>query len=311
MAEAAVEGRGGWLPLGAELSARERAIEAEKALKLTAVALGLDFADIEVPRGVPPPASAALTTLAERLTDAKTPSEDWEESEKKVSRLLAVWDRKIQDTLAGQAAESNAAYQLARGLGEAYWTVDVGSPTTALQTVLGRPRVSALQQLLIPLSGHLPHLTILALHHALDEWSSCVTGLQASDEAVIAALVQQHRVWEQLLVFGADPASLISSTNAIKRARAIWPLIGAYRWEFAALTVGVVLLGLAVGTSVAGLATHWVPAVSAVAGVAGISSSAIQARAKNTARGLSTWLRDHLYIELIEEGATKLPVVTK
>src|SRR5487761_1792829 len=42
LAEEAVKGRGPWFPLGQERSPRERVIEVEKGLCLTASALGLD-----------------------------------------------------------------------------------------------------------------------------------------------------------------------------------------------------------------------------------------------------------------------------
>lgn len=310
LAKAGTEGRGSWLPLEEERSPKERAIEAEKRLICASAALDMrqKFAQSGMPEDGPPEFGDALQEAGRKLIDAAQVDTDGRAAaERTVGSVLAAWDRVIQDYLASVSWEAAAAYRLGRGLGEVYWALEFDETgCKGTEFVLGAGRLSALQDLLLRLSSVLHPLTRTAISSSLDKWGDWARAGGKANATVVAALADQHKVWQALLVEGVDPPTLVRPVLAVKKASSIIPIVKAYGLEVLLAIAGLGLLTLASG--LVATSSHVLGPVLGILGLGGISAGAVQARAKTVSHGLTQRLQDHLQQELVNVGATRLPV---
>ena len=320
------------LPLDAadERSATEQQVEATKVLMTVAGRAGADLPIDQLtgqdPRYYPgidsPVASRALAYLVSRLIFARDPKNDlhatlnaprllddeskdpgewWE----KLERFLWMWDAGIQDSLASGAFGTASAYQLGRGLAEAYWALnkndDPGSPRS-WSFLLGRNRATALSVLCRRLAPSIGTVAATAIAASVEAWQT-VAESPASYFDPFSKLGEQLIVWRDLLLTQRDPVSLVDK-KALERASArVTPLIKAFKWEL--------LLGVAASVAL-GLSAYYLPhvggSVGAVLSAFGITAAAVGSRAKAVIQSVTARVRNSMSQELVTGAVIKIPV---
>jgi hypothetical protein len=315
------------LPLRSERTAVEQAVEAEAVLAYLATALKVDG-----PQGAGPDGrggadqatttySQALLAVAHTLHDGPGGSgspngdgplnrpETWDQ----LADCLYHWDAHIQDTLAAESETQSSAYQLGRGLAEAYWALD---PTAAdgepgsWTVLLGEQRRRLLTRHAGRLAAYFDPLTAPALAGSLQVWGAVVAdpGWRGQADAVSRLRSQTHR-WYALLVLGQDPSTLVQPGSLIRHSRTT---LRAARMFAPQLLVGLLSFGaitavsylLATDTGSAGVAT-----VLGAVGFLGLSGASLQASLKNRANAILERLRTNAYADLVAEAITVAPTV--
>lgn len=169
--------------------------ETAKAAVRIAAALGVDlavamWATAEVaktqPAGTVVPAGTGglAPALADLGTDEPLRSSPPEPPAwKLLQTMLFRWDEAIQDMLAQGTFGDSSAYQLARGLAESYWALEIsgdlppaGSPPLAgsWQFLLGRQRAATFATLCDRLSGPIDPNTATAIKFCVGVWEDWV-----------------------------------------------------------------------------------------------------------------------------------------
>ena len=321
------------LPLRSERTALEQAVEAEAVLAYLATLLKVDG-----PQGAGPDGRAgtdqtltysqALLAVAHTLHDGPggagdgarggSPNGDGPLNRPETWELLADclyhWDAHIQDTLAAESETQSGAYQLGRGLAEAYWALDPaaadGEPGS-WSVLLGEQRRRLLTRHAGRLAAYFDPLTAPALAGSLQVWGAVVAdpGWRGHADAVAQLRSQTHR-WYALLVLGQDPTSLVQpgsfirhSRTTLKAARIFAPQLLVGLLSFAAITAVSYLLATDSGS--AGVAT-----VLGAVGFLGLSGASLQASLKNRANAILERLRTNAYADLVAEAITVAPTVS-
>lgn len=313
-----------------ERSAAEQQVEAVKVLMEVAtgadVDLRVDKLTGQDPGAYPgigePLASYALAYLVSRLLYARNPaydlhatldapplrngeSEDAKQWWAKLEVFLWMWDAGIQDSLASGAFGTASAYQLGRGLAEAYWALnendEPGSPRS-WGFVLGTNRATALSLLCRRLAPSIGMLTATAVATSVEAWEE-VAGSPASYFDPFKKLGEQLLIWRDLLLTRRDPTSLVDKKVLERESARVLPLLNAFKWEL--------LLG--VGASAAlGLSAFYLPhlggSVGAVLSAFGITTAAVVSRAKAVIQSVTTRVRNSLSQDLVTAAVIKTPV---
>jgi phospholipase C len=311
------------LPLADERSPAEQRIEVEHVLGAVAGGAGVDPPDYRqlpgqsgTPSGAGDGAKAAsmrLGELAVDLRDARTSgdtariSHAWDS----LAELLYGWDAYIQDRLAALPFGTASAYQLGRSLAEMYWALDPTAPAgdpSSWQFLWGEHRGQSINHLLDRLAGHFSPLTTHALRFGVKEWSEL-----AADAAwrcqtnVMEALRRQVRLWQDLLVTGEDPATLVAPRTLLKRARQIRGLVASFWPELMLLVVALAIL-LGAVAFLSGRGTNQAGAtVGLVGGSLGMTGAGLAARAKNLANNVFGRLRTTLDQDVVDAAVTLRP----
>jgi hypothetical protein len=220
-------------------------------------------------------------------------------------------DAHAQDTLAAQSDMQGAAYQLGRGLAEAYWALDPGAASTPLTPqcwafLLGEHRCEELTRLVGRLSGYFNPYCPPAVAGTLCLWQSVADDEQwrkgAQDH-----LYQQLRRWYELLVLGQDPSTLIPPYALLKDWRASSHAVRALWIQLVTAAVSLALVIALIILILNGSANAVLKAIIGVVGIAGLSAATVQARLKTTAQGLLSRFRQDAYTDLVASAIAEAP----
>jgi hypothetical protein len=324
------------LPIGGEHSLVEQQIATRVAVGLLVQPFGLDQ---PLPKR-DEPASETIKTLAmdieSKLAAAERNGHDvarpdtypadsevakaWEE----IADAIYYWDEQIKDGL-GVSAELLAAYQLGRGLSEAFWALDPDAPAPAtkptLESTASPPDPGSWEFLLGPrrklmlgaylklLEGALAPLSGPAVQGPLSRWCQLVGDDQVRNrpQDALEALRGQLQNWRGVLLGSRDPTSfakhvgLRASLRQARRVAQTLPL------ETCLAGVGIALLagaGYALGSNTT---NKGVAVLASVVGFFGVTGAGLLARAKAQAAVLTVRLREAFYRDLVEARATVLP----
>jgi hypothetical protein len=201
-------------------------------------------------------------------------------------------DSHAQDTLTAQSDMRAAAYQLGRGLAEAYWALDPGAACAPLtpqcwEFLLGEQRCEELARLVGRLSGYFNPYCAPAVAGTLRLWQS-VAGDPEWRKGAQDYLYGQLRRWYELLVLGQDPSTLIPPYALLRDWRAASHALRALWVQLvtAAISIGLViaLIALILGGS-NGSASASLKAVFGVVGVVGLSAAASRPGSRPARKG--------------------------
>jgi hypothetical protein len=301
------------LPLGAERTDAELAIEAEATLRGLAQKMEVDFDRSTMSNeeaGASGLASLRLTELAKACSHASDHGQ-WEEVWRNFSSFLYAWDAKIQDELGVASLNQAAAYQLGRGLSEVFWALDsdIAGPDDARswQFLLGDERRAILSQLLDRLAIYWDPLVAPAVVASLNAWGNLATKANGTMPlGVHESLHEQMLVWQDLILAERDPHSLLSSKphwELLKSFGEIWAIF----WpQLVAGTVSVIVLAVAAAL-LGSNALHGLGAFLAVLGAFGVTTAGLQASLKDYVHQLLARLRQAAYQDLVSTAVTRLP----
>jgi hypothetical protein len=319
------------LPLDAadERSITEQQIEATKILMKVAGTVKVDLPVEQLtdqtvddyPNIAEPVASYALAYLVSRLLHARNHRNDlhatlgapplangeqdgpdywWG----RLEGFIWMWDAGIQDCLASGAFGTASAYQLGRGLAEAYWALNPEDAPTSPRSwhlLLGENRTTALSLLCRRLSPAIGKITAPAIAASVEAWQVVAESPSEYFEP-FAQLGDQLLVWRDLLLTQRDPTSLVDKKVLEKSSARILPLMNAFKWE----------LMLGVGASAAlGLSTHYLPnlggSIGAVLSAFGITAAAVGSRAKAVIQSVTDRVRNSLSQDLVTQVVVRTP----
>lgn len=324
------------LPIGGEHSLVEQQIAARVAVGDLAERFGLDE---PLPKR-DDPASETMKALAIALEDALNASEenghpavrpdaypadsDVAKAWKAAAEAIYYWDAAIQDGL-GVSAELAAAYQLGRGLAEAFWALDPETPAPrkkptlkstdspphpgSWEFLLGPRRQLMLGSYLKLLEGALTPLTGPAIRGPLTRWCKLVADDQVRKRSqdALEALRGQLQNWRDVLLGSRDPVSFAKGFGFRLALRQALRVVQTLPLETFLGLAGIALLAVAgyflgSGTSKTGTAVF-----ASVLGFFGVTGAGLLARAKAQAAVLGVHLREAFYRDIVEAQATVLP----
>lgn len=323
------------LPIGGEHSLVEQQIATRVAVGLLAARFSLNDPLPQRQEAPPDTIRALAMDLEQKLEAAEKNSapvrpdaypagsevaKAWEAA----AEAIYFWDEQIQDGL-GVSAELLAAYQLGRGLAEAFWALDPDAPepdkpatTTSTDSpphpgswefLLGPRRQQMLGAYLGLLEGAFAPLTGSAVRGPLGNWCTLVANRQVrgrSEPSLIALRGQLHN-WRDVLLGSRDPISFAKHFGlklAFRQARRVAQTLPLETF----LLLGGIALMAAAGYALGSDTTKTGTAVAAtVLGFFGVTGAGLLARAKAQAAVLSVHLREAFYRDLVEAQATVLP----
>jgi len=302
------------LPLGVERSWREQTIQVEAIVRGLAAepALAIDFplSDLSYQgHGAKGTATGHLEDLAKAVAAAweSGVTADSEAAWRSVASFLASWDAKIQDHLAHRALVS-AAYQLGRGLADIRWAAVLGAggadDMTSLWYLAGPARVTALKRVLERLATAYDPVTRRAITASLDGWGAVAASGTAVDGALLEQLDLQALVWHDLAVGERVGHDLVDLGGTLERPALLWHAAGQLWPELFLGSLATVALSVGAWCLASTSAQMHPPAaVVTVLGIAGVSVSAISARARSAAKGLGAAIRERVFANLVAERA--------
>jgi hypothetical protein len=296
------------LPLRAERTGNELRIEAQAVLCALASELNVDA------NGASGPSYAmAVDSQAADLARARATRDDrgaaayWD----RLAELIYRFDAHIQDTMSARCEAQASAYQLGRGLAEAYWALDPGAPCDPRRpdcwtVLLGEQRCDDLIMLAGRLSAYFGPYCLPAIAGTVRIWQSVASDDRwrrgAEDD-----LYRQLTRWYDLLALSPDPAIFIGP-YALAPTRRLFAC--ALRALLPQLITAAISLGLVVAlvTFIAdGTAGPPLQAVIGVAAAAGLATATVQARFKNGALDLMARLQRDTYTDLVVAAVTEVP----
>jgi hypothetical protein len=220
-------------------------------------------------------------------------------------------DAHAQDTLAAQSDMQGAAYQLGRGLAEAYWALDPDAACTPLTAqcwtfLLGEQRCEELTRLVGRLSGYLNPYCPPAVAGTLCLWQS-VAGDEQWRKGAQDHLYLQLRRWYELLILGQDPSTLIPPYALLKDWRASIHAVQALWIQLVTAAISLALVIVLIALILKGSANAFLKAAIGVVGIVGLSAATVQAGLKTTAQGLMSRFRQDAYTDLVASAIAEAP----
>lgn len=323
------------LPIGGEHSLVEQQIATRVAVGLLADRFVLNQPLPQ--RDEPPPETirtlamdleqkleAAEKNSAPVRPDAYPAGSDVRKAWEAASEAIYYWDEQIQDGL-GVSAELLAAYQLGRGLAEAFWALDPDAPAPdtkptlestespphpgSWEFLLGPRRQQMLGASLALLEGAFAPLTGSAVRGPLTRWCALVADQQVRNrsEAALVALRGQLHNWRDVLLGSRDPISFAKGFGLKLAFRQAFRVAQTLPLETFLLLGGIALMAVA-GYALGSDTTRTGTAVAAsVLGFFGVTGAGLLARAKAQAAVLGVHLREAFYRDIVEAQATMLP----
>jgi hypothetical protein len=288
------------LPLHVERTYPELRIEAQAVLQKLSDDLGVGTVTVN---GQQQNLATVMDQQAHALAQAAAGTEAATAAWNVLASTIYEFDAHAQDILAAESDMYSAAYQLGRGLAEAFWALDPGAACDPLtpncwEFLLGEHRCTELTRLTGRLSAYFSPYCCPAIAGTVSLWRSIASDQQWRQGAQ-SDLFQQLRRWYELLVLGQDPSTLIKPYALVKNWRTTLRVLQAL-WVQLATTVVSLALVIAVITLIAdGSSTAFVKSLLGVLGTAGLSTAAFQARLKSTAQGLLTRFRQDAYTDLV------------
>ncbi len=324
------------LPIGGEHSLVEQQIATRVAVALLADGFGLDEPLPDRTEAPGDTVKALAIDLEEKLEaaeqDGRPPArpdtyppgsavaQAWEAA----AEAIYYWDEQIQDRL-GVSAELYAAYQLGRGLSDAFWALNPDAPaplaTPTLTSTASPPDPASWEFLLGPrrklmlgayltlLEGALAPLSGPAVSGPLGRWCKLVADEQVrrrSPDAQVA-LRGQLQNWRDVLLGSRDPTSFAKGFGVRLALRQALRVVQTLPLETFLGAGGIALLGLAgyfLGASTQNTGTA---ILASVLGFFGVTGAGLLAWAKARAAVLSVRLREAFYRDIVEAQATVLP----
>ena len=323
------------LPIGGEHSLVEQQIATRVAVGLLAERFALNEPLPQRKESPPETIKALAMDLERKLEAAEKDSapirpdvypagsevaKAWEAA----AEAIYYWDEQVQDGL-GVSAELLAAYQLGRGLAEAFWALDPDAPEPdtkpTVTSTLSPPHPGSWEFLLGPrrqlmlvaylglLEGAFAPLTGSAVRGPLAHWCTLVGNKQVrkESEAALVALRGQLRNWRDVLLGSRDPISFAKGFGLGQAFRQAFRVVQTLPLETFLLLGGIALMAAA-GYALGADTTRTGTAVAAsVLGFFGVTGAGLLARAKAQAAVLGVHLREAFYRDIVEEQATVLP----
>ena len=308
------------LPLRTERNSTDRRIEAQTVLAKLARRLGVD--------GTPSRAGMIdqqAETLANAVTNQSGVSGAWDA----LASSLYDFDANAQDSLAAQSETQASAYQLGRGLAEAYWALDLKAgcepPTVNSWTfLLGRDRCDELTRIAGRLSAYFNPFAAPALAGTLQLWGAIarnptwrIVG-QADDKLgrqtpndtpdsseerathdAHLALYLQTRNWYGLLIIGQDPATLTEPYEVFANWHLWRSLIKGFWLPLATALVSFGLVVALIALTEYGSHIQFLKALFGVLGVAGLSGATISTKLKSSSQSLLTRVHQDAYTDFV------------
>jgi hypothetical protein len=321
------------LPIGGEHSLVEQQIATRVAVGLLADRFGLNGPLPQ--RKEPPPETvrALAMDLEKKLVAAEKAGDpvarpdthpagsDVGKAWEAAAEAIYYWDEQIQDGL-GVSAELLAAYQLGRGLAEAFWALNPDAPAPeakptlespphpgSWEFLLGSRRKEMLGSYLALLQGAFAPLTGPAVLGPLGNWCGLVADKQVRNrpDVALAALRGQLHNWRDVLLGSRDPISFAKGFGPRLAFRQAIRVVRTLPVE-TFLGVGGIALLAAAGYFLGSDTSHKGVAVAAsVLGFFGVTGAGLLARAKAQAAVLSAHLREAFYRDIVEAQASVLP----
>ena len=255
-------------------------------------------------------AADTLSALCSASASAQT-DEEKKSAWNDLANFLYGWDTYLQDEIVGAASLDSAAYQIGRGLSEAYWALDPDALPDDVRhwgSLLGTTRRAAFRRFLFQVAPSYDSLVISGIVSSLEAWGRVVDNKKAKLSATATAeLRTQMDVWRVLLIDHIDPRSLIDSNTALRKAAGIMRLLRIFWPELTAAVVIIVLTILAVSLLPASTSLGARTAIVAVAGFLGITGATIFATVKAIANASIAKLRSALDAEMIRDAVTVIP----
>lgn len=322
------------LPIGGEHSLIEQQIATRVAVGLLAERFSLNEPLPQRNEAPPDTIKVLAMDLEQKLEaaeknsapvrpDAYPPGSEVARAWQAASEAIYYWDEQIQDGL-GVSAELLAAYQLGRGLAEAFWALDPDAPEPdtkptmastdspphpgSWEFLLGPRRQQMLGAYLATLEGAFAPLTGSAVRGPLTRWCALVSEKQVRSraEALVALRGQVHN-WRDVLLGSRDPISFAKGFGLKLAFRQAVRVAQTLPLETFLLLGGIALMAAA-GYALGSDTTRTGTAVAAsVLGFFGVTGAGLLARAKAQAAVLSVHLREAFYRDLVESQATVLP----
>ena len=296
------------LPLRIERTARELRAEAQVVLHKLAVDLCVDAVMVnnqEQSRTAVIDQQACV--LAATVPGTPETAKAWNALAASIHEL----DAHAQDTLAAQSDMQSSAYQLGRGLAEAYWALDPDAACAPLTPqcwtfLLGEHRCQELTRLAGRLSGYYSPYSPPALAGTLRLWQS-VASDQEWRKGARDHLYRQLRRWYELLVLGQDPSTLIPPYALLKDWRASFHALRALWVQVVTAAISLGLVIALITLILNGSADAILKAIFGVVGIVGLSAATVQAGIKTTAQGLLSRLRQDAYTDLVASAVVEAP----
>jgi hypothetical protein len=324
------------LPIGGEHSLVEQQIATRVAVSLLAHRFGLDQ---PLPNRQDPPGDtmkALAIDLENKLTAAEKgggpvarpetypPGSDVARAWEAAAEAVYYWDAQIQDGLA-VSAELVAAYQLGRGLSEAFWALDPDAPAPdtapTLKSTASPPHPGSWEFLFGPrrqlmlgtylklLEGALTPLSGPAVKGPLTRWCKLVADreVRSRSEEALEALRRQQQNWREVLLGSRDPTSFAKHFGFRLALRQALRVMQTLPLESALALGGIALLALAGYALGAGTSNKGLAVFASVLGFFGVTGAGLLAKAKAQAAVLSGHLREAFYRDIVAAQATVLP----
>ena len=303
------------LPLQVERDSNELRVQALTVLDALARDLGVDTDPDNPGKRFPDEVKSAGESLSGASED------DRDAAWKNVAALIYRFDSYVQNTLAEQPITVGCGYQLGRAVGESYWALNPGEPSTpetwtSWSFLLGPERCNEIGRLLGRLTAYFRPYTAASIAGSLQVWQSVATDQNwqqtiAADErwraSAGSALYRQSRRWYELILLDQDPSTLIQPYQLLRDPGLVWRAARLF-WN------QLVLAGLAV-VAIAFFAylvprphvSSWIPTLLGVIGITGFSVAGLGAALKNDAQAMITRIKEDAYTDLIAVAITVAP----
>jgi hypothetical protein len=288
------------LPLHIERTATELRIEAQAVLHKLSGDLGVDT--ITVGRK-----QQSRTEIIDQQARALATAGPQQPAGVAAWNVLAAsiydLDAHTQDILAARSDMCSAAYQLGRGLAEAYWALDPAAACDPLTPhcwlfLLGEPRCGELARLTGRLSAYFNPFCPPAIAGTVRLWQSVASDQQWRQGAQ-NYLYQQLRRWYELIILGQDPSTLIKPYELVKNWHTTLSVLRALWIQLATVIISLALVVWLITLIADDSSGAFVKSLLGVLGVAGLSTATFQARLKNSAQSLLTRIRQDAYTDLV------------
>jgi hypothetical protein len=296
------------LPLRIERTTAEQRAEAETVLRKLAADLRADTVTVN---GQQQSRTALIEQQARVLAAAEPETAAAAAAWDALAASIYELDAHAQDTLAARSDILAAAYQLGRGLAEAYWALDPDAACDPLMPdcwafLLGEQRCGELARLAGRLSAYFNPYCAPAVAGTLRLWQSIASDREWRKGA-LDQLYRQLRRWYELLVLGQDPSTLIPPYALLKDWRAAFHAVRALWIQIVTAVISLGLVIALITLVLSGSANSFLKAIFGVVGVVGLSAASIQAGLKTTAQGLISRLRQDAYTDLVASAIAQAP----
>jgi hypothetical protein len=227
----------------------------------------------------------------------------------KIANVFHEWDTVLQDTLA--SATEAAAYQLGRGLAEAYWPLDPDiedGDARSWPSLLGGARCEALQRFTVQLTPAYGTMTGAAVRASLETWKEISEApARRTNRGVLSALREQVENWHMLLVAGIPPESFITIHRLLISRGSTWRIVQAFGVSALFAILGLLAAIAAVIVLTLYKSSGTVSAVLTVLALFSVTGAAVVAKAKDAANASLARMREAADRTLVAEAVTALP----